>query len=138
MSLRIELQPARGTGRSRENAKGGAGMPSLADMLLSHADADSRSDLVARDSGGKKFTSGKLRMILRYRDQCRKRHRADMQHAVAVHVVEFETLHGGSIHQARRAAMTAVPYYPTPRWFGSDRLLTAFSRRISHQGVCAP
>jgi hypothetical protein len=68
-------------------------------MFLPHADADPRPNLVARDGGGEKFTSGEPRMILRHRDQRWKCYRPDMQHALAMHIVEFETLHGGPVHQ---------------------------------------
>ena len=45
----IERKPARRAGSGGENPDRGAGMPALADMLLPHAQADARPDLVAGD-----------------------------------------------------------------------------------------
>jgi hypothetical protein len=42
-----------------------------------------------------------LRVALGNSDQRRQRHRADMQHGFAVHVVELETLHLGAVEQRR-------------------------------------
>ncbi len=50
--LRIEPQRRCRAGGGREHADRCAGMPALADMLLSHAHADARADLVAGDGGG--------------------------------------------------------------------------------------
>ena len=97
----IELEPARRAGRGRENPDRGAGMPALADMLLAHAQADARPDLVAGDGGGEEIAAGQLRVALGDGDQRRQRHRADMEHGLAVHVVELESLHLGAVEQRR-------------------------------------
>src|ERR1700676_3467534 len=75
-------------GRGRENPDRGAGMPALADMLLAHAKANARTDLVAGDGRGEEIAAGQLRVALGNGDQRRQRHRADMEHRLAVHVVE--------------------------------------------------
>ena len=55
--LRIELEAARGAGAGREHAERRARMPALADVLLPHAAADARADLVAGDRGGEEFAA---------------------------------------------------------------------------------
>ena len=90
---RYRPKPRRGAGRRREHAHRRAGMPALADMLLAHAHADARADLVAGDRGGEKVAAAQAGVALRDRDQGRQRHRADVQHALAMHVVELEALH---------------------------------------------
>src|SRR5690554_219774 len=52
--LSAQAQTAGGTGSGREHAHRGAGMPALADMLLTHANAHARADLVTGDGGGEK------------------------------------------------------------------------------------
>ena len=110
--LRIEPKSARRAGRGREHADGRAGVPALADMFLAHALADARADLVARDGGGEEFAAGETVVAFRRRDQRRQRHRADMQHGLAVHVVEFEALHLGAVGERRmrrRQALVSAP-----------------------------
>ena len=97
--LRVELEPARRAGGRGEHADRGAGMPALADMLLAHAFADARPDLVAGQRRDQQFASGEIGVALRHREQGRQGNRADMQHADAVHVVELEALHLGAVHQ---------------------------------------
>src|SRR5271155_1327104 len=74
-------------------------MPTLADMLLAHAQADARSDLVAGDRGGEKIAAGEFGMTFRDRDQRRQRHRADMEDGGTVDVIELETLHLRAVEQ---------------------------------------
>jgi hypothetical protein len=97
--LGIEAQPARGSGSRREYADGGTRMPALADMLLAHALADPRADLVAGERRDQQFTAGEIGMALRHREQRRQRDGADMQHADAMHVIELEALYLGAVHQ---------------------------------------
>ena len=94
-------QRPRRAGRRREHADRGAGMPALADMLLAHAQADARADLIAGDGGGEKIAAGQFGMALRHRDQRRQRDRADMQDRGAMHVVELEALHLRAVDQGR-------------------------------------
>ena len=111
--LGIECQPARRAGGGRENPDRGAGMPALADMLLAHAQADARPDLVTGDGGGEEIAAGQLRVALGDRNQRRQRHRADMQHGLAVHVVELEALHLRAVEQRRMRR--GQPRSPCPR-----------------------
>ena len=97
--LRVELQTARRAGGGREHADRGAGMPALADMLLAHAFADARPDLVAGERRDQQLAAGEVGVALRHREQGRQGDGADMQHADAVHVVELEALHLGAVHQ---------------------------------------
>ena len=93
----IERKAPRRAGGGGENPDCGAGMPALADMLLAHAQADARADLVAGDGGSEEIAAGQLRVALGNRDQRRQCHRTDMQHGFAVHVVELESLHLGAV-----------------------------------------
>ena len=74
-------------------------MPALADMLLAHAVADPRADLVAGERRDQQFAAGEVGVALRHREQGRQGDGADMQHAVAVHVVELEALHLRAVDQ---------------------------------------
>src|SRR6185369_4036198 len=99
--LRVKLEAARGTGGSREHAKGRARVPALADMLLAHAAPDTRTDLIAGDRRREKIAPAHWRMTFGDCDQRRQHDRAAMEHAVAVHVVELEALHLRAVDQRR-------------------------------------
>jgi hypothetical protein len=94
-------QAPRRAGGGRVDAHGGAGMPALADVLRAHALADARADLVAGDRGGEKVAAGQGGVALRHGDQRRQGDRADMQHAVAMDVVELEALDLRAVDQRR-------------------------------------
>ena len=99
--FRVERQRARRRRCRGKDADSRAGVPALADMLRTHAQADARSDFIAGERRRDEILAGKLRTRFRRRDQRRQRHGADMQDALAVHVVEFEALHLGAIDQSR-------------------------------------
>jgi hypothetical protein len=96
-----ELQASRGAGGGGIDPERRAGVPALADMLLAHAPSDPRPDLVAGHGGGEKFLAAESGMTLRHRDQRRQRDCADMQHALAVDVVELEALHLRAVGERR-------------------------------------
>ncbi len=66
-------------------------MPTLPDMLLPHAQSHARADLVAGNGGRQKLAAA-YAAELRNGHQRRQHHRAHVQHAFAVHVVELESL----------------------------------------------
>lgn len=70
-------------------------------MLLTHAQPDARSDLVAGNGGGEKVAAGELYVAFRHRDQRRQGHCADVQHGLAVHVVKLEALDLCAVDQCR-------------------------------------
>jgi 2-methylcitrate dehydratase PrpD len=104
MHCLLGAEPERGTGAGRggKHPHGGARMPALADMLLPHAHTDAGPYLVAGNGRpqqiaasrfvGHGFDRGK---------QSGQRDGADMQHALTMHVVELEALHGGTVDQGR-------------------------------------
>ncbi len=107
-----EPQAARRARSRREDADGRARMPALPDMLLAHALADARTDLVAGDSGRQEVAAGKLGMAFGHRNQGRQRDGADMQNALAMDVVEFEALNLRPVDQrrmGRRQALAGPP-----------------------------
>ena len=55
--LGVEAERARRAGGGREHADGRARVPALADVLLAHAHADARTDLVAGDRGGQELAA---------------------------------------------------------------------------------
>ncbi len=88
-------------------------MPALGDVLGTHADADARPDFVARDRGGQEFPAAHAGAQLGDCDQRRQHYRADVQHALAVHVVEFEALHLRAVDERRvrrRQPLAGAPY----------------------------
>ena len=93
------FKPARGAGGGREHAERRAGVPALGDMLLAHAHADARADLVAGERRDQQLAPGEIGVALGDRDQRRQHDRADVQHAGAMHVVELEALHLGAVHE---------------------------------------
>src|SRR3977135_3455043 len=107
-----EPQTARRAGRRREDADGRARMPALPDMLLAHALADARTDLIAGNGGRQELTARQLGMAFGHRDQGRQRDGADMQDALTMDVVELEALHLRPIDQRRmrrRQALAGAP-----------------------------
>jgi len=87
-------------------------MPALPDMLLAHAQADARADLVAGDGGGKKVASADRRLALQDGEDRRQRDRADVKDADPVHVVELEALHQRAVDQhgmRRRQPLGGAP-----------------------------
>ena len=109
----VELQSARGARGGGEHAERGARMPALRDVLGAHADADARSDLVARDRRGQEFLAAHAGSHFGDRDQRRQHHRADVQHALAVHVVELEALHLRAVDERRvrrRQFLSGAPH----------------------------
>ena len=82
----------RRAGRGREHADGRARVPALRDVLLPHADADARTDFVAGDRRAQEIAPAHARPDLGDREQRRQRDRADMQHALPMHVVQLEAL----------------------------------------------
>ncbi len=113
--LRREPQRRRGAGRRREHADGRAGMPALADMLGPHAEADPRPDLVAGDRGAQEIASAHARPHFDDREQRRQRHRADMEHAGTMDVVELEALHQRAVDERRMRRGQPPCRCPTPR-----------------------
>ncbi len=75
-------------------------MPALPDMLLPHAQAHARADLVARDGGAQELAPVHS-AELGDRDQSRQHHRAHVQHAFAVHVVQLEPLDLRAVRERR-------------------------------------
>ena len=78
------------------------------------APADSfsaRADLVAGDGGGQEFGAGEARMTFGDGDQRRQRDCADMEHALAMHIVEFKTLDLRAIDESgmRRRELSIGP-----------------------------
>ena len=100
-SVGREPQRRRSAGGGREHADGRAGVPALADMLWPHAQADPRPDLIAGDGGAQEIAAAHAGPQFGDREQRRQGHRAHMQHAGAVHVVEFEALHQGAVDERR-------------------------------------
>jgi len=70
-------------------------------MLRTHAQADARSDFIAGKRRRDEILPRELRMRFRHRNERRQCHGADMQNALAVHVVELETLHLRAVDQSR-------------------------------------
>ncbi len=139
MDGRVRRQPQRrrGAGGGREHADGGAGMPALADMLRPHAQADPRPDLVAGDGGAHEIAPAHAGPQLGDREQRRQGHRAHMQHAGAVHVVELEALHQGAVDQRRmrrRQPLSGAPHRAGGAWCRARRASSAGSG--SRAGRC--
>ena len=97
----VEPQAARRAGRGREHAERRARVPALADVLRPHAQADARADFVAGDRGGEEFAAAHAAAQFGDREQRRQHHRAHVQHALAVHVVELEALHLRAVDERR-------------------------------------
>src|SRR5260221_7607867 len=74
-------------------------MPALDDMLLAHAHADARTDLVAGNRSSQEIATAHSRPQLGNDEERRQRHRADMQDALAMDVVELETLDERAVDQ---------------------------------------
>ena len=68
-------------------------------MLRTHAFADARADLVAGDRRTQEVAAAHAGLQLGYRKERRQGDRADMQHALAVHVVELEALNERAVDQ---------------------------------------
>src|SRR5258708_2927156 len=68
-------------------------MPALADVLGSNAKADARAGLVAGSRRRQEIAAAEIAPRLGNGDQRRQHHRADVQHAGAVNVVQLEALH---------------------------------------------
>ena len=130
---RREPQPPRRAGGGRIDADRRTRMPALADMLLPHAQSDPRTDLVAGHRGGQEFPSVQHGMTLRHCDQCGQRHRADMQHAPAVNVIELEALHLGAIDQ--RGMRRGEPHRRAPNR-GCARRVHFFERTAQDATPC--
>jgi hypothetical protein len=74
-------------------------MPALADVLGPHAQTHARPALVAGRGGGEEFLAGEVALELRDGDERGQHHRADVQDAGAMHVVELEALHLGAVRE---------------------------------------
>ena len=88
-------------------------MPALSDMLRTHAFADARADFVAGDRRAQEIAAAHAGMQLGHRQKRRQGDRADMQHALAVHVVELEALDERAVDQRgmrRRQPLRRSPY----------------------------
>ena len=88
-------------------------MPALADVLLAHADADARADLVAGDGRRQQLRAGHVVLLLGHGKQRRERDGADVQHALSMHVVELEGMHLRAVDQRRirgRQPQAGPPY----------------------------
>ena len=89
--VRREPKRASRAGRRRKGSDRGTGVPPLRNVLGSHAHADARADLVAGDGRRENVAAGLSRPDLRDGENGRKRHRTDVQHANAMHIVELES-----------------------------------------------
>src|SRR6266446_7466778 len=88
-----------GAGRRREDADSGPRVPTLDDVLLTHAHADARTDLVACYCGGQEIAAAHSRPELGDSQEGRQSHRTDMQHTLAMDIVELEALHQGAVDE---------------------------------------
>ena len=95
-----------------EHPDRGAGVPALADVLRPHAQADPRADLVAGDGGAQEVAAAHARAQLGDGDERRQGHRADVQHAGPLHVVELEALHEHAV--GKRRVRRAEPLLAAP------------------------
>ena len=156
----VEPQAARGAGRRGEHADRRARVPALPDVLLAHAHADARPDLVAGDRGGEEFAPAQLGVAFGDREQRRQGDRADVQHARAMHVVELEALHlravderrvrrreplacprplrRGLIDRRQRILQDAAPFQvraeqPQP----SESRISSLMRSLTSAGICS-
>jgi hypothetical protein len=89
-------------------------VPALPDVLGAHAQTHPRTDLVAGDRGGQELAAAQVAAQLGDRDERRQHHRADVQHAGAVHVVELEALHLRAVRERRvrsREPSAGSPHY---------------------------
>ena len=95
----IKTHRARRAGCRREDTKRRTRMPALANMLLPHADADTRTDFIARHSGCQKLLAGDGRIFFKHSKNARQSDSAHMQNADAMHVIELKTLHQRTVDQ---------------------------------------
>ena len=95
-------------------------------MLLAHALAYARADLVAGDSGGEKFPTGQV-VALGDRDQRGQGDCAHVQRTFAVDVVELEALHRGAVGERGMRGGEAQPRAPDR---GRARLVERCERRL--------
>ena len=116
---------AQGGGRARRGGKhadGRAGMPALSDMLRAHAFADARADLVAGDGRTQEIAAAQAGAQLGDRKQRRQGDRADVQHALAVHVVELEALNERAVDQRGMRRRQPLRRSPDAAGFGGVEL----------------
>jgi hypothetical protein len=69
-------------------------------MLLPHANTDARADFIARDGGRGKLSPAHAGVQFGNSARGRKRHRADVQHTLPVHIVAFEILYQRAIDES--------------------------------------
>ena len=112
-------------GRARRSGKypdSCAGVPALPDMLRAHAFADARADLVAGHGGTQKIAAAHAGPQLRHRQQRRQGDRADMQHALAMHVVKLEALNERAVDQRGMRRRQTLRRSPHAAGFGGVEL----------------
>src|ERR1700688_4500809 len=93
-------------------------MPALANMLRPHAHADPRADLVTGNRGGEEIAPRHAGPRLGDGEESGQGDGADMEDALAVHVVELEALDEGPVDQCgmrRREARRRAPDAATGR-----------------------
>ena len=95
----IEFQAARSTCSGGEHAQRSARMPAGGDVRRAHAQANARADFITGDGGGEEFLAAHARFDFGDRDQRGQYDCAHMQHAGAMHVVEFKALHLRAVDQ---------------------------------------
>ena len=138
----VERQRARCRGCRCEHADGRARMPALADMLRPHAQPDARPDFVSGERRRNEIFSRRRRLGFGQRDQRRQRHCADMQHALAMYVVEFEAL---DLRTLKRVPLTNAACADDSRAFvpqieacGVLSTCSSVCRRMRHHSSSAP
>ena len=87
-------------GRRGEHADRRTGVPTLHDVLLTHAHADARTHLITRDRGGEEIAPRHAWFEFGEREQRWQGHRTNMQHALPVYIIELEALHKRAVSRA--------------------------------------
>jgi hypothetical protein len=87
-ALRVQAQRTGGACRRGKHSDCRARVPTLGDVLLPHAQAHPRADLVAGHSEREEFAVGQL-AVLSDGHQRGQHHGTDVQHPLPVHVVQL-------------------------------------------------